>query len=95
MDSKVKPETTVLRVLVASRGRKDNLAKLARGAAPELTDPVECPESPAPRVTEALMVCPDCLVKRDTGGSWGQWDPQVPQERMDREARMERSGPED
>lgn len=59
----------VLRVLVASKGLQDKLAKLARGAVAELTGPVECPESQAPRVTEALMVCPDCPVKRDTGGS--------------------------
>lgn len=91
----MKVETTVLRVLVASKGLQDKLANLARGAVPELTGPVECLESQAPRVTEALMDCLDCLVKRDTGESRGQWDPQVPLERMDREARMERSGPED
>lgn len=91
----MKVETLVLRVPVASKGLQDNLAKLARGAVLELMEPVECPESQAPRVTEALTDSPDCLVKRDTGGSQGQWDPQVPLERMDREARMERSGPED
>lgn len=69
MDLKVKVETMVLRAPVASKGLQDNLAKLARGVVPELTDPVECLESQDPRVTEALMVFPDCLVKRDTGGS--------------------------
>lgn len=95
LDRKVKAEILVLRVPVASKGLQDSLANLARGAVPELMGPVECPESLAPRVTEALMDSQDCLVKRDTGGSQGQWDPQVPLERMDREARMERSGPED
>lgn len=91
----MKVETLDLRVPVASKGLQDNLAKLARGAALELMGPVECPESQAPRVTEALMDSLDCLVKRDTEASQGQWGPQVLLERMGREARMERSGPED
>lgn len=69
MDLKVKVETMVLRAPVVSKGLQGNLAKLARGVVPELTDPVECLESRDPRVTEALMDFPDCLVKRDTGGS--------------------------
>lgn len=91
----MKVETPDLRVPVASKGLQDSLAKLARGAVPEPMGHVECPESQALRVTEALMGSPDCLVKRDTEVSQGQWDPQVPLERMGREARMERSGPED
>lgn len=91
----MKVETLVLRVPVASRGLQDKLAKLARGAVPELMVPVECQESQAPRVTEALMDFLGYLVKRDTGGRLGQWDPQVPLERMVREARMERLGLED
>jgi len=59
----------VLRVLVASKGLQDKLVNLAKGVVPEPTVPVGCPESQAPRVTEALMDSPDCLVKRDTGES--------------------------
>lgn len=91
----MKVETLVLRVPVASKGLQDKVAKLARGVVLEPTVPVGCLESRAPRVTEALMDFLVCLVKRDTGASQGQWDPRVPLERMDREARMERSGPED
>lgn len=88
-------ETTVLRVRVASRGLQDSLAKLAREVVLELMELVECQENQAPRVTEALTDSLACLVRRDTGGSPGQWGLQEPPERTDREARMERSGPED
>lgn len=54
--------------------------------------PEECLESQALRVTEALMAFPVCLVRRDTGGRQDHWDHLEPLERMDREARMERSG---
>lgn len=91
----MKVETPVLRVRVASRGLQDNLAKLARGVVLELTALVECPESQALRVTEALTDFLACLVRRDTGVSPGQWDHQEHPERTDRGARMERSGLED
>jgi len=84
----------VLRVPVVSRGLQDNLENLEREDAPEQTVPAGCLESPVPRVTEALTDSLDCLVKKDTEGSQGQWDPPVLLEKTDREARMERSDPE-
>lgn len=91
----MKVETPVLKVRVAFKVLQGNLAKLARGVAPELTAPVECPENPARRGTEALMDFLGCPVKRDTGVSWGRWDQQGLLARTDREARMERSDQED
>lgn len=82
----------VHRVLVVFKGLRDHLAKLESGAVPELMVPVGCLESQAPRVTVALMDSPDCLVKRDTGGSPDLKDLQEPPEKMGREAKMERSG---
>lgn len=87
----MKVEITVHRVLVASRGPPDLLAKPGSGAAPELMEPEGCLESQAARVTVALMGCPGCLVRRGTGGSQDQQDQSVPRERMDREVKMERS----
>lgn len=65
----MKVEITVHRVLVVSRGRRDHRAKLGSGAVPEPMEPAECLENQVPRVTVALMDCPGCLVRRDTGES--------------------------
>lgn len=83
--------TMAHRVHVVSRGLLDHLAKPGSGVVPELMEPVECLESQVPRVTVALMDCPGCLVRRDTGGNQDRQDQSVPQERMDREVKMERS----
>lgn len=86
-------EITVHRVLAVSRGRADPRAKLENGAVPELMEPEECLESRVPRVTVVLMDCPDCLVRKDTGGNQDPRDQSEPQERTDREEKMERSDP--
>lgn len=87
----MKAEITVHRVLVVSRDLLDHLANPGSGAALELMELEECLESLAPRVTVALMDCPGCLVRRDTEGSQDRPAQSVPQERMDREVKMERS----
>lgn len=93
LDSKVKAEIMAHRVRVESRGRADRLAKPGSGVAPELMEPEECLESRVPRVTVALMACPGCLVRRGTGGNQDLQDRSGPQEKMDREVKMARSGP--
>lgn len=85
-------EITAHRVLAVSRGRADLRAKLANGVVPEPMEPEECLESQVPRVIVALMDCPGCLVRKDTGGNQDPRDRSEPQERMDREVKMERSG---
>lgn len=89
----MKVEIMARRVHVVSRGRADRLAKLGSGVVPELMEPEECLESRVPRVTVALMDCPGCLVRRGTGGNQDLQDRSGPQEKMDREVKMERSGP--
>lgn len=58
----------------------------------EPTEVEGCPGSPVARATGASTACPAFQERRDTGESLDLWDPLVPPERMDREARMERSG---
>lgn len=79
------------RARVVSRGRVDRLAKPGSGVEPGPMVLEGCLESRAPRVIVALMDCPDCLARRGTGESQDLQDRSGPQERMDREVKMERS----
>lgn len=81
------------RVHVGSRDPPDRRAKLGSGVVPELMGPVECLANQAPRATVALMDCPGCLGRKDTGENRDPQDRSGLQERTDRGVKMERSGP--
>lgn len=73
----------------------DPLESLAEGVVLDQTVPGACRDSLEPRETEALMVFPDFLVKKDTEVNLDPLDLMVVLERMEKGEMMERSGPGD
>lgn len=85
-------ETRVLRVPEESRDHLDRWGRPGRGVVLELMELGGCLEKLELRVIEDLMVCPVSQERKATGARWDPQDPKVLLVRMDREARMERSG---
>lgn len=70
----------------------DPLGSPAEGDVLVRMEPEACLVRPEPRETEGLMVWLDFLVRRDTEVNLDPMDLPDPQERMEREETMERSG---